>query len=181
MPSDINSLKLAIQEAGGLAKPNRFKVTMTLPAELRGQFSTMGRDIEFLCESVSMPGKQITTLDYEFGYKKAIKIPTGFIEDDVTMVFNLTNNYLVKNALDRWMEIIIDPDSYLSSYKSEYSSTITIAQLDERDRPRYTVKLIGAYPVTLNAIEFDNGTTDASQKITAVFTYVRVIRELNNI
>ena len=86
MSSSINDFKSAIIRNGGIAKPNRFHVTF---ASLPGSSSST-RDVPYLCESVSIPGKQITTLDYDIGTRRPLKIPTGYIEDDVTMTFILT-------------------------------------------------------------------------------------------
>jgi hypothetical protein len=170
MSSSINDFKAAIIRNGGIAKPNRFHVTFaTLPGSSQ---STSTRDIPYLCESVSIPGKQITTLDYDIGTRRPLKIPTGYIEDDVTMTFIATNNNFIKTAIDKWMQKIINVDSYLlTSNYSDYKTEIGITQLNEQDKEVHTVTLEGAYPITLNAMELDNSNESTSQKVTVVFTY----------
>lgn len=171
MSSSINDFKSAIIRNGGIAKPNRFHVTF---ASLPGSSSST-RDVPYLCESVSIPGKQITTLDYDIGTRRPLKIPTGYIEDDVTMTFILTNNNLIKTAIDKWMQKIINVDSYLlTSNYNDYKTSINITQLDEQNKEVHKVKLEGAYPITLNSIELDNNSESAVQKVTVVFTYDRL-------
>jgi hypothetical protein len=168
MSSSINDFKSAIMRNGGLARPNRFSVTF---ASLPGS-SSVSMDISFLCESVNIPGKQITTLDYDIGTRRPLKIPTGYIEDDVTMTFISTNNNAIKKAIDEWMKKIINIDSYLLAKDHQtYKTDITIRQLNESDKEIQNVKLQNAYPITLNSIELDNNAESAIQKISVVFTY----------
>lgn len=167
MSSSINDFKSAIMRNRGLAKANRFKVEITSVPGLSG--ST--RDLNFLCETVNLPGKQITTLDYDNGTRRPVKIPTGYIEDDVTMVFNLTNNYLVKKALDSWMQRIIDVNSYRLAYDSAYKRDIKITQLDDNNAIVYTAQLKSAYPITINSIDLDDNAESTITKVTTVFTY----------
>jgi hypothetical protein len=167
MSSSINDFKSAILRNKGFARPNRFEIEiLRVPG-----WSGNTRDLKFLCETVNLPGKQITTLDYDIGTRRPLKIPTGYIEDDVTMVFNLTNNYIVKEALDKWMGRIINADSYLLSYDTTYKRDISIAQLDENNSRVYAVQLRNAYPITVNSIDLDSNSESTVQKVTAVFTY----------
>ncbi len=173
MSSSITSFKNAIMRNKGFARPNRFHIEITAVPN-GSDINT--RDLAFLCESVNLPGKQITTTDYEIGTRRALKIPTGYIEDDVTMTFNLTNNYLVKNAIDSWMKSIINIDSYLlEANEAVYKKDINISQLDENDKSVYKVRLEKAFPITLNSIELDANTESAVQKVTVVFTYDKLV------
>ena len=176
MSSSINDFKSAIVRNGGFARPNRFYVTFTSLPNTSGVRESLRygstSDMTYLCESVNIPGKQITTLDYDLGTRRPVKIPTGFIEDDVTMTFILTNNNFIKDAIDNWMKKIIDVDTYLlTSNYTEFKTDISITQLDENDKKVHEVKLQGAYPITLNSIEYDNNSESAIQKVTVVFTY----------
>ena len=51
------------------------------------------RDISILCESVNLPGRQITTIDYQ-AERQSIKVPYSAMNEDVTMSFILTNDLL---------------------------------------------------------------------------------------
>jgi len=173
MSSSINDFKSAIIRNGGIAKPNRFYVTFaSLPGSGSG---TSTRDIPYLCESASLPGKQITTLDYDIGTRRPLKIPTGYIEDDITMTFIATNNNFIKNAMEKWMQKIINVDSYLlTSNYSDYKTEINITQLKEDNTVVQTVTLEGAYPITINSVELDNNSESTIQKVTVVFTYDKI-------
>jgi hypothetical protein len=169
MSSSIRDFKSAILKNKGFARSNRFKIQIT---DIPGSGELDTRDLNFLCETVNIPSKQINTIEYDrIGMARPLKIPTGYTEDDVTMNFNLTNNYVVKTALDSWMEKIININSYLLSYDAEYKRDIAIAQLDESDGVVYAVQLVNAYPISIGSIDLDNGAESSISKVTVVFTY----------
>ena len=116
--NSIDNLKATIAKKGGVAMQNRFQVFFTPPTAnsvrsllnkepkvLVGDLAKNAlkggsplniipdpRDISILCESVNIPGRQITTIDYT-AEKQTIKVPYGAINEDVTMSFILTNDY----------------------------------------------------------------------------------------
>ena len=169
--STINDFKASVQRNRGFAKANRFAVEITNIPELDIESS---RDLSFMCESVSIPGKQITTLDYENGTRQPLKIPTGIIDDDVVIVFNLTNNYFVKRAFDSWLNIIIN-QQYLLNYIDKYVREVKISQLDENDTEIYSVILKNAYPFQVAAIELANSSSDTLSTVSVTFACDEVL------
>ena len=191
--SSIDNLKSLISKKGGLAKGNRFNVIFTPPKQtllnfdlesiissaISGNFSAKNlinnpRDISMLCDSVSIPGKQISTLDYQ-AQKQAIKIPYGTLHDDVSLTFLLTNDYYMKSMFDQWINNIVNSDTYGVSYKKDIVTDVIIQQLDEQNTPIYGVKLEGAFPTTMNEIVLSNESTDTIQKLNVSFSYDRYV------
>ena len=119
--NSIDNLKAVISKKGGLAMQNRFQIFFTPPTansvrsllnqdigSLIGDLAKNAisggspknlipdpRDISILCEAVSFPGRQISTIDY-IAERQAIKIPYSVINEDISMTFLLTNDYYVK-------------------------------------------------------------------------------------
>jgi len=191
--SSIDNLKSLISKKGGLAKGNRFNVIFTPPKQtllnfdlesiissaISGNFSAKNlinnpRDISMLCDSVSIPGKQISTIDYQ-AQKQAIKIPYGTLHDDVSLTFLLTNDYYMKSMFDQWINNIVNSDTYGVSYKKDIVTDVIIQQLDEQNTPIYGVKLEGAFPTTMNEIVLSNESTDTIQKLNVSFSYDRYV------
>ena len=191
--SSIERLKSLISKKGGLAKGNRFNVIFTPPKQtllnfdlesiissaISGNFSAKNlinnpRDISMLCDSVSIPGKQISTIDYQ-AQKQAIKIPYGTLHDDVSLTFLLTNDYYMKSMFDQWINNIVNSDTYGVSYKKDIVTDVIIQQLDEQNTPIYGVKLEGAFPTTMNEIVLSNESTDTIQKLNVSFSYDRYV------
>jgi len=191
--SSIERLKSLISKKGGLAKGNRFNVIFTPPKQtllnfdlesiissaISGNFSAKNlindpRDISMLCDSVSIPGKQISTIDYQ-AQKQSIKIPYGTLHDDVSLTFLLTNDYYMKSMFDQWINNIVNTDTYGVSYKKDIVTDVIIQQLDEQNTPIYGVKLEGAFPTTMNEIVLSNDSTDTIQKLNVSFSYDRYV------
>jgi len=190
----IEKLKSLVSKKGGLAKANRFNVMFTPPEQsllnidlqgmissaISGNFNARNlindpRDIALLCDSIVMPGKQISTLDYQTT-KASRKIPYGTVHDDVALSFLLTNDYYMKTMFDKWINSIVDYDTYEVAYKDDVSTDVIIQQLDEQDVPIYGVKLEGAFPVSIGEVALSNEATGI-QKLNVSFAYDKCVPE----
>ena len=200
--NSIDNLKSVISKKGGIAMQNRFQVFFTPPSansfksllngdtrslvgDLANNAVTGGsiknlvpdpRDISILCETVSLPGRQITTLDYT-AERQSIKIPYSVINEDVTMTFILTNDYFIKKLFDSWMTGIFDVENYRAGYKKDFTCDIIIQQLNHKNIPVYGVKLEGAFPITVNAINLDNNAENTVQKMSVTMSYDNYVPE----
>ena len=185
----INDIKAAVTKHGGLAMQNRFAVYMQPPAAsllnldiqgaitsaISGNFSIKNafndpRDISLLCESCSLPGRQITTMDYQ-SIRQAIKMPNGYINEDITFSFHLTHDYYIKKMFDKWVSAVIDFKNYRVRYQNEYTTDVIIQQLDKKNVPIYGIKLYKAFPVTINSINLDNTAENTPQKVSVTMAY----------
>lgn len=164
----IEDLKSKIIMKNGMALAHQFAVS--LPS-LSGNMN--GRDINVLCKSVDIPGKQMTTLDWNVGVYNE-KVVNGFLMDDVTMSFYMLNDYGVKKYFDEWTKLMIDEDRGNISYKDQYQKSVKIYQLakpqlrlgtdigplsidfDLLGNSIYSVELEDAFPTTMNAISLSN-------------------------
>jgi len=184
---NVDNFKSLVSKRGGLAPGNRFAVYMPLPlvsfdpqeliAKAFGKGNAGGnnffndpRDVSILCDSVTMPGRQISTTDLT-NNMLAVKMPYGYINDDVTMSFHITNDHYMKKFFDNWMDKIIDRKTMTMKYRSSYATDIIIQQLDQRDVPVYTCTLKNAYPITMASYELNNSSENQFQKITMTFAY----------
>ena len=189
-PTTIDDFKAVISRRSGLAPANRFAIFMSPPSQTLlnldlqhaasnllsgnfgpGQFVNDPRDVAILCESCSLPGRQIQTLDKQhMNYRQSIKIPQGYFNEDVNFTFHLTNDYHMKKLFDRWLDMIVNPESYHIAYKKNFVTDVTIQQLNQRNVPVYGIKLKNAFPVTVNTIELNNSSTE-TQKLNVTMTY----------
>lgn len=200
--NSIDNLKATISKKGGVAMQNRFQIFFqpptankvksllnkdpkTLIGDLARNALTGGkpgnlipdpRDISILCESVSIPGRQITTLEYT-AERQAIKIPYSFINEDVTMSFILTNDYYMKRMFDSWLSGIIDQTTYRVGYKKDFTTDIVIQQLNQKNIPVYSCRLENAFPVTVNAINLDSNSENTIQKLNVTLSYENYVPE----
>jgi len=190
-PGGIDDLKATLSKRSGLAKANRFAIFLNPPTQtlintdLQGaiigaasgnfnikNFVNDPRDIAVLCESCSLPGRQITTIDYpEQGFRQSVKYTNGYINEDVSFTFHLTGDYYVKKMFDAWSNVCLDPDTYTVPYDEEYKSDVIIQQLNEQNLPIYGIKLRNAFPIQVAGIELNNNSTDTTQKLNVTLAY----------
>jgi len=200
--NSIDNLKSTISKKGGVAMQNRFQIFFQPPTansmksllnsdpkvlvgSLAKNAVTGGsplniipdpRDISILCESVNLPGRQITTIDYQ-AEKQSIKIPYSAINEDVTMSFILTNDYYMKKLFDDWQSAVFDMNRYRAGYKKDFTTDIVIQQLNQENIPVYGVRLEGAFPVTVSSINLDNNSENTIQKLNVTLSYENYVPE----
>ena len=200
--NSIDNLKATISKKGGVAMQNRFQIFFQPPtansmksllnsdpkvlvgslaknAISGGSIKNMipdPRDISILCESVNLPGRQITTIDYQ-AEKQSIKIPYSAINEDVTMSFILTNDYYMKKLFDDWQSAVFDMNRYRAGYKKDFTTDIVIQQLNQENIPVYGVRLEGAFPVTVSSINLDNNSENTIQKLNVTLSYENYVPE----
>ena len=120
------------------------------------------RDMFLLCESVQLPGKRIATME-QFVTHKAIKKPYSYLVDEVTFTFVLTNDYFARKYMDQWQQMVIDQEDLKVNYKNDYVTDVTIQQLSTSNDmiPAYSIKLLNAFPIAVNAVELSNSSENS--------------------
>ena len=193
--SEIDDLKSVFSKRQGPAQTNRFMIFMQPPAAsllnldvnaaitgaLSGNLSLGGfindpRDVSLLCESCTLPGRSITTIEKQ-NVKQAVKVPYSFLNEDVTFTFILTGDYYMRKMFDNWSNLVFDTQNYEMRYPETYTTDVRIAQLNKQNIPVYTVKLEKAYPTGINAITLDNTAESSIQKVTVNMTYENFVVE----
>jgi hypothetical protein len=192
---NIENLKSTISKKGGLAPSNRFNVIFAPPAMsllninpqqilgslVSGTFSAGNllndpRDISILCKSVNIPGRTISTFQHDHD-RQQNDYPYTFIDENVTMTFHLTNDYYMRNVLERWQSGIFNTESYVAGFKNDYSVDVIIQQLNQKNIPVYGVKLLKAYPVSYESIALDNASESAVTEMSVTFAYDKFVPE----
>ena len=186
----VDRFKSVVNKRGGLAPANRFAVYMPLPlisfdpqkliakAFGKGNSAAGGlksffndpRDISMLCDSVTLPGRQISTNEV-YNNMLGVKMPYNYINDEVSMTFHVTNDHFMKEFFDNWVDRIFDRGTMTMSYKSDYAVDILIEQLDQKDIPVYACSLKNAFPVSVTSYEISNASDNTFQKVTVNFAY----------
>lgn len=164
----IDEFKATVGKRGGFARSNRWSVIIVPPTQA---FSTTdeARDLNLLCDECSLPGRQIQTFEHSY-YGKEIKVAENYINEDVSFTFHLTSDFFIKSIFDRWSNLIINRDSFKLHYASVYKRDVAIYQHDTNNKVVYAVKLIDAFPISVQSISL-GGASDETQKVTVDFTY----------
>ena len=152
--SSIEDFKTKIGKAGGLARPNRYKVRLPRLDHIPG-FETDIEGLDLMCSNVNLPGKQILTADREIGIKFE-KVPYGYAVDDISLTFYLTNDYQAKRYFEAWAGSTVNYSKHQIQYKNIFQKTEEIFQLADDiagEKKIYGCRLFEAFPTTLNPVE----------------------------
>lgn len=136
----IEQLKGSLVSKNGMAFANQYSVEMPSQVGKDKVTKLVGMDpktANILCKSVSMPGKQILTLDRQVGIYNE-KVVNGFAVEDVTMVFYALNNYGVKKYFDSWRsamigEYLVVPKSPKEEGKPTTAEDVKKAEREEKE------------------------------------------------
>lgn len=158
MDNSISNLKSNIEAGRGLAVQNRFRVTI----------GGVDRTIE--CESVNMPGRQVLSLDYQIN-RQSIKVPSGYMNEDVTLTFLVKNDFAIVEYFRKWVNEVVDQDTYRLKYLDGYRKDVKIEHLDKNNQSIGRVLLRRAWPVTVNSLNLDNTAENSPQKLVVTLTY----------
>jgi hypothetical protein len=164
--STVDQLRAVISKSQGVARANRYRVFFT---------NGRGEDLNILCDSVSIPGRQIITQDF-FTDMKGIKTPYGFVNEEVSISFLLGNDWYAWNYLKAWQNSTINQidslrGAYTVNFRDQYARQLIIQHLDENNNVRKTVTLINAFPTGLTSMELSNASENTALRCTAVFSY----------
>jgi len=180
--ASVDQLKSLASSKLGFARTNQFLVELP-PFRNQGLLSSLvtlltsgtqgGGDLNLLCNSVTLPGKQILTYDRVIGLERS-KVSYGYAVEDITMTFYALNDYGIRKYFDTWAAATVSEDFNIVPYKNEYSRDIKIHQL----RKPIINKSLGAGPININ-IGIGGGTSYSVRLIDAFPTTVQQI-ELNN-
>ena len=167
----IDKLKTKI---GAFAKGNRYNVIFSnLPA---GLSSAVNENLQYLCESVSLPTKGIASNAHDV-YGPPREIPYRETFTEAALSFILDDAFTVKRFFDKWQENIIDTESSNVHYWNNFVATINITRLsndatsftDASDM--YKIELREAYPSAVGEIALGHTQGGEILRLSVTFKY----------
>lgn len=165
MARSIDELK-ATFASSGFAKPNRYRVILPETAD--------SRELDIMCDSVVLPGKQILTTEENITMKTEYK-GYGFGTEDVEISFILSNDFKAWDYLYDWQQKVIRNINstviYRVAYKNDYTYNVDIEQYDSQGTRNKSVTLINAFVTSLNSIELGNANENEIIRVSASLTY----------
>jgi hypothetical protein len=158
------------------------------------------RELNTLCKGASLPSMQILTTDRRIGMTYE-KVAYGYAMPEITVSFNMLNDYSVKNYFDEWQSQIFEMGygengaltKQVVGYKDDYAYPIKIHQLRKLQigfsanlgpisgnigfggGSVYTLELIKAFPTQISEIAFSNE-MDGLVEMSVTFSYTTAVR-----
>ena len=159
---------LASINNSGVQPSNRFEVRLDPPGDIVGPME----EIILRCESVTMPGRNLSSLSDANIYGPTREIVSGVTyAEDVTCSFLADGNFDIRRFFEAWQELAFNPRTWDVGYHEKYVGKVKIFTLDRNDLQRYGVTLIEAFPKTLGAHELNMTSTNELQKISVGFSF----------
>ena len=171
----VDDIKAVVGNQGGFARTNFFAVTFNGPASITPDPVI----VNALCESAQLPGRSISTFEHGMT-KHAIKRPYGYINDDVTLTFYVTNDFYIKKLWEAWLNTVVNDVNDKIGYRDDYAQDVVISVLNLNHNEIHQVTLTKAYPITINAIELNNGSENELMRLTVTLTYEDYTTKSNN-
>ena len=163
---NINEFISKISEKGGILDVSRFKVILP---QVQGS-DLSGEDLNLLCISVDMPGRQITTQPRRIGIKEE-KVADGFAVDDVNITFYMPADGSIKKYFETWASLVVPNRMGIVNYKIEYQKPVIIEHLTRLGTVSHTTSLIEAFPTSLQAIELSSENTNQLSRYAVQLSY----------
>ena len=174
MTQTIFSIDKLRTKIGGFAKGNRYNVTFSnLPV---GLSAAVNENLQYLCESVSLPTKGIASNAHDI-YGPPREIPYRETFTEAALSFIVDDAFTVKRFFDKWQENIINVETGNVNYWNNFVATINITRLsndatsfaDATDK--YKIQLREAYPSAVGEIALGHTQGGEILRLSVTFKY----------
>ena len=158
----VNDILSAFHSNEGYAVPNRYEVVIQGPAKLGGggqenifNNSERGanvRDISLRVESVTLPGRTLTTASESNVYGPDREIVEGVTyADEISIDFQASSGLDERVFFENWQKQAFNEQTWNIGYYNDYIGSMEIYLLDRQDVRRYGLKLWEVFPKTITA------------------------------
>jgi hypothetical protein len=197
MPLNLQDFMSEVRHLG-IQRANRFRVEMDPPRNLAiggtglsglvGGFLGTGRtrQLSLRCQTANFPGVQLMTKDdvLRYGHGPVDKTVHNALFGDITCVFVVDGKGLIQDFFYKWQKAIVNFDSsdsmtsqtngatpYEVTYKDDYTTLLTIDQLNEKNQRVVTCIAQKAFPVSVGDMFFSWEANDQVQLLPVTFSY----------
>ena len=139
--------------------------------------NTIGRQVNIMCDTVTMPGVDLQTQEIQYGSEPARNHVTshGFAGNIVATFY--ADKYLrERQFFELWQKHVVGTLSHKANYYDNYVGKMHIYQLGadsevDRDMPTYAIEAIDVYPEKIAQVDYSYAASNQIQKITIEFSY----------
>ena len=158
----INDIISGFRSNEGYAIPNRYEVVIQPPAKLGGggqenifnnaERGANVRDISMRVESVTLPGRTLTTASEANVYGPDREIVEGVTyADEIAIDFQASSGLDERVFFENWQKQAFNEKTWNIGYYNDYIGSMEIYLLDRQDVRRYGLKLWEVFPKTITA------------------------------
>lgn len=184
-----------IQQMGGqgVAKPNRYWVTFSLPAGISdGQFTNAsvrqdstqgnisaantqmnsGSSLSMKCVQMQMPSRTLNTIENRH-WGTPYKLPYSAQYDEANFTFVASADLRERNFFEIWQEAVINVSLNSLNFYDEYIAQVKMIQLNHNNEFTYGVELDQCYPINIGAVDYSYSQNNDTVAVTISLAYRR--------
>ena len=144
---------------GGGARANQYRVTITPPSGI-----AIGLDVRrasFLVTASNLPAQTLGEIAIPFRGRQIYLAGDRTFDDAWTVTFMNDTDFMVRNAMELWMNGINDlADATGVTALADYQTDLQVEQLDRDDTILKSYIFRSAWPTSLSAIDLTNDQAD---------------------
>ena len=178
----LNDILSTFHSDEGYAIPNRFEVLILSPPKRGGGITTNAyagsergsdaRAVSLRCESIQLPGRNLNTLTDSNIYGPTREIVDGVTyAEEIAMTFQASSGLDERVFFEEWQKQAFDENTWNVGYYNDYVSEVHIYLLDRKDQRRYGIKLMEAFPKTIEGTELNQASNNEIIKTSVSFSF----------
>ena len=182
----LNEAIAELHSDDGMARPNRYEVLLTprkgaetIMSQIMREFTNDGtvRKTGLRCSSISFPGRTIDTAPDNNIFGPPRNIAQGYTYGDLQASFQCSSDMKEKKVFETWQRLAYNPQSWTMGYYDDYTGSIDIVQLDEKDKKRYGVRIVECFPrdIAAQQLSYDTNNTIGTIDITFAYRYWKAL------
>ena len=165
--ANINAFKANI--AGGGARANQFQVMLDNPAGITAGLN--GARDAFMVKASSLPGQTITEVPVPFRGRTLYLAGDREFETWTTTFINETN-FDIRTHFEKWLSAINDLETSVGLTNFvDYSSDMTVVQLDRDNNNLKSYVLTNCWPTVISPIELSFDTVSEVETFDITWRY----------
>jgi hypothetical protein len=132
----------------------------------------LSKKISLRCESISLPGMNLTSSIDPGGYSVQPQVVDGVsFAETINMTFQSSSDLEERVLFERWQEMAWDRANWNIRYYDQYTGSVEIYILDMQKNKKYGVKLYDCYPKTVTDVALNFAPATDIVKINVAMQY----------
>tara|TARA_B100000287_G_scaffold284487_1_gene268122 strand:+ start:365 stop:928 length:564 start_codon:yes stop_codon:yes gene_type:complete len=162
----LSTFKTALEYGG--ARPSLFDFKIT--AAPTG-VSTNLSNVNYYCNVSALPGLTLTPIERQY-YGRTVKIPGDLVFADLTTTIINTENYNVRNEIEKWMEHINGSIDNVSQADADFGTgTATLTHYQKDGTATMVYEFVDCWPTTLSEIALSYDTASDIEQFDVTWAY----------
>ena len=128
-----------------------------------------------MCDSINLPGFSIASSQI-ITFGEFLEMPYNIMYSPISLSVIMDNTTLTRTYFDDWANTVYDRGTRTLGFYDDYVKDFRIVLLDKKSKPIYVVKVVEAWPKTINDVQLDYASHDVV-KTNVTLQYKYWIRE----